>query len=1086
MSYKIGIDLGISSVGWATMKLNENDEPCRILDMGSRVFDVAENPKNGASLALPRREARGARRRLRRHRHRILRIKQLIDRNIMPMEEIDAIFSSGKQLSDIYEIRCNSLDCALDKEDFVRLLIHLAQRRGFKSNRKVDSNDKNTENGKLLSAVQENNRLKEEKGYRTVGEMLYKDEKFKNVKRNKNENYAHTFSRDLLAEEIYLIFESQSKLGNPYATNAIRDKYLEIYLSQRSFDDGPGGNSKYGGNQIEKMCGDCTFEKGEKRAFKAEFSAEYCNLLQKVNSIKIGSSYRKEPLTQEQRSLVLEFCFAHETVKYSQLRRLLKLNDEQLFNISYGNKLAYEVEEKTKLNYLTCYHKIKKAFKEDFSKLSKEKLNCIGYCLSAYKNDKKIVEELKAHNFTLEEIEIVLTLPSFSKTGNLSIKACDKLIPYLKQGMLYNEACQAAGYDFKADNTDEKSFLLPTSKEATPELGEITNPVVHRAISQAIKVINSIIRNYGESPTFVSIELARELSKNKFDRDKIKKSQLENASLNERIKNKIEKEFGHINPTGLDIVKLKLWEQQDGICPYSLEPIDITRLFEVGYVDIDHIIPYSISFDDSYNNKVLVLSKENRQKGNRLPLEYIKDKDAFIVWVNNTIKNYKKRNNLLKEKIELDDYDDFRERNLTDTRYISRFMYNFIRNHLKFAPNNTGKKKLITSVNGACTAYVRKRWGINKIREDGDVHHAVDAVVISCITDGMIKKISDYSRRREEEYVVGDETMIINSYTGEVKELHAPNKFPEPYPNFRKELEIRTSNDPMRYLNANLMLTYDTNEQINPIFVSRMPNRKVTGPAHKETVKSGKIYKEEGQLIKKVSIKSLKLNKNGEISDYYNPGSDVLLYEALKERLIAFNGNGEKAFAEDFYKPKSDGSQGPLVKNVKIVESSSLNVSVQNHNGVADNGSMVRVDVFIRDGKYYLVPIYVSDTVKDTLPNKAIVQGKSYNDWIEMKDEEFAFSLYSRDLIKVTSKRDIKFSLSNKESTLPKEFLSKDTYLYYLGTSISTASINVINHDNTYKKDSLGVKTLLSLEKYQVDILGNITKVNREKRMGFN
>ena len=95
--------------------------------------------------------------------------------------------------------------------------------------------------------------------------------------------------------------------------------------------------------------------------------------------------------------------------------------------------------------------------------------------------------------------------------------------------MLYHDACTAAGYNFKADDTDKRMYLPAHEKEA-PELGDITNPVVRRAISQTIKVVNAIIREMGESPCFVNIELARELSKNKAERSKIEKGQKENQA----------------------------------------------------------------------------------------------------------------------------------------------------------------------------------------------------------------------------------------------------------------------------------------------------------------------------------------------------------------------------------------------------------------------------------------------------------------------------------------------------------------------------------------------------------------------------
>ena len=82
-------------------------------------------------------------------------------------------------------------------------------------------------------------------------------------------------------------------------------------------------------------------------------------------------------------------------------------------------------------------------------------------------------------------------------------------------------------------------------------------------------------------------------------------------------------EYKGDHATGLDIVKFKLYQEQDGVCLYSGKNLDPSRLFEPGYADVDHIVPYSRCFDDSYQNKVLVLASENRQKGNRLPYEYL-------------------------------------------------------------------------------------------------------------------------------------------------------------------------------------------------------------------------------------------------------------------------------------------------------------------------------------------------------------------------------------------------------------------------------------------------------------------------------
>lgn len=1086
MKYIIGLDMGITSVGFSTMMLDEKDEPCRILRMGSRIFEAAEHPKDGSSLAAPRRENRSMRRRLRRKRHRKERIKSLIVNNgVMTAEQIDSIYDANNQLSDIYQVRAEALDRCLSTEEFVRLLIHLSQRRGFKSNRKVDAQEKQSEAGKLLNAVSANHQLMIEKGYRTIGEMLYRDEKFSAYKRNKADDYSNTFARSEYEDEIRAIFRAQQELGNPHATDKLMEDYLAIYLSQRSFDEGPGGDSPYAGNQIEKMIGKCTLEPNEKRAAKASYSFEYFNLLSKVNSIRIVCDGEKRALNDDERQTVIQLAFSKNAINYTSIRKALHMTDSERFNISYSqsDKTADEIEKKTKFTYLTAFHTFKKAYGNAYVNWQTEKKNRLAYALTAYRNDSSIVDYLSENGFDKAETEVALTLPTFTKWGNLSEKALNKIIPYLEQGMLYHDACTAAGYNFKADDTEKRMYLPAHEKEA-PELEDIKNPVVRRAISQTIKVINALIRERGESPCFVNIELARELSKNKADRNKIEKSQKENQANNDRIMERLKNEFGVLSPTGQDLVKLKLWEEQDGVCPYSLKPIRIERLFEPGYTDIDHIIPYSLCFDDTYNNKVLVMSSENRQKSNRIPMQYLEGKrrDDFRVWVENSHLRYRKKQNLLKETLTEDDLSGFKKRNLQDTQYLSSFMLKYLKKYLALSPNSTGRKNTIQAVKGSATAYMRKRWGIQKIRENGDIHHAVDAVVIACVTSGMTQRISQYAKYKETKYQNPDTGAYfdVDKRTGEVID-----RFPTPYQWFRDELLMRCSDDPSRVLHEKPLPNYATDEQIAPMFVSRMPKHKAKGSAHKETIR--KPYEQDGQkyTISKAPLNTLKL-KNGEIENYFNPGSDTLLYDALRERLLAFNGDAKKAFAERFHKPKSDGTPGPVVKKVKLIDKATLTVPVQRNTAVADNGSMVRVDVFYVEGDgYYLVPIYVADTVGRILPNKAIIAHKSYDEWKEMNEDDFVFSLYPNDLVRIRFSKEMKFSLSQKDSTLPDERVMQEGLFYYRGTNISTGAIGIINHDNTYVIHGLGVKRLPLMEKYQVDVLGNISKIGKEKRMGF-
>lgn len=143
--YRIGLDIGITSVGWAVLQNNSQDEPVRITDLGVRIFDVAENPKNGDALAAPRRDARTTRRRLRRRRHRLERIKFLLQENgLIEMDYFMERYYKGN-LPDVYQLRYEGLDRKLKDEELAQVLIHIAKHRGFRSTRKAETKEKRAE-----------------------------------------------------------------------------------------------------------------------------------------------------------------------------------------------------------------------------------------------------------------------------------------------------------------------------------------------------------------------------------------------------------------------------------------------------------------------------------------------------------------------------------------------------------------------------------------------------------------------------------------------------------------------------------------------------------------------------------------------------------------------------------------------------------------------------------------------------------------------------------------------------------------------------------------------------------------------------
>lgn len=1073
MRYTIGLDIGIASVGWAVI----NEEKSRIEDLGVRIFKKAEEP-DGKSLNLARREARGTRRRIRRRATRMKKVKQtLISHGLISQDELQNLYIVTEQEKDVWQLRAEGLERTLERKEWARVLTNIAKRRGYKSNRKIDEEDK--EVGKLSKGTIENKKILEEKGYQTIGEMFYKDEKFSQNKRNKGGEYSNTVLRGMLIDEVHKLFEIQRKLGSTFAGQELEKEYIDIITYQKPYMTP---------ELLEKMLGKCTFEKEEHRAPKNSYTFERFMLLQKINNLKIDNDKEKIEISQDKKEELVKLAYEQSEIKYTQIRKRLNLPISARFaELNYQNRkkksedlseeeIIKQIEDK-KFIKLEGWHKIRLALKENKSeekfeliKQNPELQNIIADALVRNKTDEGIKEYLQEKEIEEEIINAVLKI-NFTKFGHLSYKAMKKIIPELEKGLTYDKACEIVGYEFKGSKGNLQ-YKLPKVEQL--EEG-ILNPVVLRAVSQTRKVINAIIDKYG-SPTAVYIETARELSKSYEDREKDKLKQKENQSNNEKIREYIIETF-KFEPKPFDIVKMKLWREQNGKCAYSGKAIPAEKLYEENFVQVDHIIPFSRCFDNSYQNKVLVLTDENQKKKERTPFEYFgEDKQrwhTFEEFVSLTYKyNHKKRENMLIKNFNEEKTKEWIARNLNDTRYIARFMYNYIANNLQFAQSELKRK--VYTINGQATATLRHYWGLNKNREESDKHHAQDAVVIACATNQNIKKVSDYARKK----ALHINTEIIDKETGELINTgyNTEITIKEPWPKFREEVQARMQeadkNGQLYDLIHGEFHNYDDIDitQIKPIFVSRMPERKITGRAHKDTMRSQKFIKQGyNYTVVKKSLKSItkteieSIIQNPEFNMLYL--SDKAMYDDIYEKMKEANFKAEKAFAEEYRKHSKKGNS-PVVRSIKVPSAGNTGVKLKNES-IAENASMVRVDVFEKDSKYYLVPLYVSDFAKKELPNKAIIAFKDEKDWIEMTEEyHFKFSLYPNDLVKIKKKND------------------KEFYAYYNTTQRSTGAINALKIDGSEKISGIGTQNLEIFEKYQVDILGNINKVKSEKREG--
>ena len=1135
-----GFDIGIASVGWAV--LNKH----RIVDLGVRCFDKAETAKEGESLNLSRRMARLMRRRLRRRAWRLTKVARLLKKHGLIQDA--AIFKPEHPFTiSLWQLRKEGLDRCMTAEEWARVIYHLCKHRGFhwvsKAEEKKAEADSTGESGKVKQGLAATARLMKEKGYRTAAEMVLAE--FPQAQRNKQGEYSKALSRALLSEEFSKLFVAQRALNNPYASSELEVKLLDrktgLFWAQKP---------ALAGEDLLRMLGKCTFEKAEYRAPKASFTAERHVWLTRLNNLRVAIDGITRPLNETERQFALPLPynqasdFSYKQLKAALVKQGFWPETARFTGLSYPSLRQIEDgkakdPESATLIKIPAFQELRKTLKEAGLETEWQGmvnaamsgdaslLDQIAWVLSIYKDDEEVERELKALNLPSKTSMVeALQAIRFDKFSNLSLKALRNIVPHMERGLRYDEACIDAGYHHSQliNPEDEKLHYLPPFYSARDKTGKLIfnenldvprNPVVLRALNQARKVMNALIKKYG-SPHQVNIEMARDLSKPFDERRKIKDAQEEFRARNQQDRDTFNAEY---NTTGVlkgrDFEKWQLYREQQGKCAYSLEPLDLNRLFEQGYAEIDHALPYSRSFDDSKNNRVLVLARENRNKGNQTPYEYLDGKNnserwhQFEVYVN-TNKAYRqaKRSRLVRKEFGEKESAEFRDRNLNDTRYICRFFKNYVEQFLQLAETSEAKRCVVLS--GQMTAFLRARWGLTKVRADSDRHHALDAAVVAACSHSMVKRLSDYSRRKELEKVSEG---FVDVTTGEIANIAMDRQlkehFPDPWPYFRQELEARRLVDDLHLMKAELtnLGTYseDELEGVKPLFVSRAPQRRNSGAAHKETIYGQtERLKKTGSVTQKVAVTNLSIKDLGEVIDgvrenckLIDPHRNEKLYAAIAawlqgkderekraKEIEASAGRGkekrpltadERAEIERLRalprKPMNDGSVGPIVRTVTVVIDKLSGIPIRH--GVAKNDSMLRVDVFTKANKFHLVPVYVHHAVAKTLPDRAVVAFKDEDEWT-LIDESFVFcfSLYPNDFVKVTLKSEIQSG-------------------YYSGCDRATGAINLWAQDRNASigKSGLirgiGVKTALAVEKFNVDVLGNIYPVLKEERRGL-
>ncbi|WP_334082267.1 type II CRISPR RNA-guided endonuclease Cas9 [Helicobacter typhlonius] len=1036
----LSFDIGITSIGWAYV------EGEKLKDCGVRIFTKAENPQNGDSLAAPRREARGVRRRLARRKVRLNAIKRLLCKefglNLSDYfandGELPKAYETTKDTKSPYELRTLALSQKLEVKDLARVILHIAKHRGYgnkhaksdltKENKIKEEIKEEQEKQKVaLKTTQDKNLLQQreilKKEQELVLKALYRNEaalesckvsdKYSVGKyfyesfekrgqriRNTTNNYQHTMRQEWLKDELEFIFKKQKDFGATFSKN-FESQIIETAFYQRDL------------KSFEDKVGKCVFYENENRAPKDSLSAmEFVALTRIINTLKnlekksknlgIGETYGKDKIQE-----ILKNVFDKGEMSYKELRKILKLNESILF--AKDSKLDYtkgmQEAEKAKFIELKNLKAFKKAMGGDFSKFPREELDKIATDITLIKSKENLAKKLQNYSaLSKEQVEALSNL-NFAKHIDLSLKALDKILRFMREGLSYDEAVKKAGLQEHRKHKQKGEFLIPL-KDYEPYLA---NPVVARALSEYRKVLNALLRKYGNVHK-IHLEFTREAKLSAKERQKYEKEQKEHFEANQKAKKQCEILGLPIN--GANILKMKLWIEQGECCVYSGEKITREHFFDSNALQVDHIYPYSRSFDDSYMNKVLVFAKENQNKLNKTPFEAFgnnKEKWDRILSLSANLPKQKQR------RISNKDFKDkelgFIARNINDTGYIARLASQWTNNCLKFEnlsenevtiAGEKGSSVHIEVVSGQLTSMLRHYWGLGDKDRNNHLHHAVDAIILAYTNAKTKNAFANFKKTQEQNKKKFYAKQISES------EYKVKKAFFEPCKDFRSKVL----------------------EKIDSIFVSKPPRKRARGALHEET-----------------------------------------FYSFEDEKLL-----------------KSYGGKQGIEKAISLGKIRQVGTKIVN------NGAMVRVDIFMdKKGKFYAVPIYTMDFALGILPNKAVVQGKSkedgvIKDWIEMDSNyTFCFSLFKDDLILVQKKE-----------------MEKAELCYFVSFGSANAQINVEKHNNkfeglsenekilysnaTQKKvegKSIGIQNLKTFEKYQVSPLGEVQKAEFESRQNI-
>ena len=821
MPYRFAFDLGTTSIGWAVYELDpitwnelKRGRPVALCKLGVRIFDDGRDPQSGESHAANRRLPRAMRRQQDRRLTRRKRLEQdLANCGLLPDKgaDRDQLFSRNP-----YRLRSRAATTKVTLHELGRALWHISKHRGFKSNRKTDPSEDDT--GLINSAGKALEAKLRSGGHPTYGAYLWSRFQAGEGVRVRphgdgaEKHYEFYPARNMLETEFDCIWEEQAK-HHTQLTDDLRDRLRGTIFFQRSLRPVDPGR--------------CTFFPDKPRLPRWHPDAQAFLILQQLGSLRIIRETREFRLDPDKHGVLFDTLNGGQKLTWSKVRKTLDLTSQGELNLESGglkhlhyNEVAAALLGTTRKPGPLASHwpGFDTATRESVmaqlaSAESPEALvHWLSGTLGIDAEAADAVEKIRMPDghlrFCRETIEaLVAAMRSDVITYSEAVKRAP---PLAGADINHSDARPEFGVDtlpsYNSLPVLQRMLGNGTGNPEDPhdgKLGKITNPTVHIGLNQFRRAINMLIAEFGK-PDEIVLEAARDLGRSRREKEKVDEQIKANEKRNDRYRKQLEEE-GIIAPgqrVGDLFLKMRLWEElgrneADRCSPFTGRTICLSDLHS-DEVEIEHILPFGDTLDNSPANKTLAFRSENRRKGKLSPGEAAKrgifDQQAMIDRTKHLPRNKAWR--FLPDAMDVyEEQKSFEDRQLHATGYLARVVRAYAEALFDKTDPDGVNRTHVWMLPGRMTALLRQRWGLNlgdhnrKNRKDHR-HHAVDAAVVGVIDRQMIAQLQRTAKAHGAEMLE--------------RVLPAP---PDPFPGFRDAVhaavrKIHVSHRP-RHLTAN-------------------------------------------------------------------------------------------------------------------------------------------------------------------------------------------------------------------------------------------------------------------------------------------